>query len=97
MKTSKSSARRIALAAVAAMALTVTAVSATPALADRWRHHGWGDDNDQGGWNGGFSFYSGPGYYYAPPPTYYYAPPPPVYYGPPSLGFGINVPLGGRD
>ena len=103
MTTSENSTRRFAMAAVAAaMALTATAMSATPAKVDEWRrHHGCGDH--EGGWNGGFSIYSGPSYYYAPAPTYYYAPPPPIYYAPPpayytppSFGFSINVPLRGR-
>ena len=80
MTKSYSSTRRFALPAVAAvLALILTAISATPAMADGWhRYHGWGH-----GWYGGpsISFYGGPGYYYAPPPAYYY--PPPAYYPPP--------------
>lgn len=99
MTNSKSSTRRFALSAAAAvLALTVTALSAVPAMADDWhRYHGWGAS-----WYGGpsISFYSGPGYYYAPAPAYYapppayYYPPPQPYYAPAPVYYGPAVGLG---
>jgi len=79
-----------------AMGIALSAMAATPAMAD---HHG----------GASFSFgLSSPGYYYSPPPASYYAPPPapryyyapPTYYAPPpayyyapepSFGFGLSL------